>query len=148
LGPRIALGDNKYWTVLRAKCCDRRKSMNRGWLLLVLTAWGMFVPCHAQGEEFDRLEGAELAELTHNTEAQPRQTLTVREIEALPTVLRDNRSALVIAMTGQGNYARMLLAPALRRAPESSDKPVPVLVLERFEVFDASNKSSRLARGK
>lgn len=122
--------------------------MNRRWPSLVLLAWGTMAASCAYAEEFDRIEGPALAELTQSKESQSRARLTFSELEALPTVLRDNRSALVLATTSQGNYARMLVSPALRKAPESSDKPVSILVLERFEVFDAANKASRVARGK
>jgi hypothetical protein len=74
--------------------------------------------------------------------------LTARAIDALPNVLRDSRSALLIATTDQGNLAGLLVAAALRRAPGSAAAPVPVLVVERFETFDAGNLASRLARGK
>lgn len=122
--------------------------MSRGWLFLSLVLCVLSIARFGYSEQFDEIEAPQLAELTRTDDSQLRARLTFSEIEALPTVLRDNRSALVIATTGQGNYARMLLAPALRKAPESSEKPVPVLVLERFEVFDAGNKSSRVARGK
>jgi hypothetical protein len=74
--------------------------------------------------------------------------LTLGEIDALPSVLRDSRSALLVATTDQGNVARLLVAPALRKAPGSDREPIPVLVLERFDTFDAGNLASRLAHGK
>jgi hypothetical protein len=74
--------------------------------------------------------------------------VSIGEIEALPGLLRETRSALLVATTDRGNPVRMLVVPALRRAPGSDREPVPVLVLERFGTFDAGNLASRLAQGK
>jgi hypothetical protein len=55
---------------------------------------------------------------------------------------------LIVATTEQGNFARPLVSPALRKAPGGDRGPVPVLVLERFDTFEAGNLATRLARGK
>src|SRR4051794_14125166 len=102
----------------------------------------------ARADEFERVEGEALAGVPRSKDATPRERLTIGEIDALPTVLRESRSALLVATTDQGNYARMLVVPGLRKAPGSNREPVPVLVLERFDTFDAGNLATRLARGK
>jgi hypothetical protein len=102
----------------------------------------------ARSDEFERIEGEALDGVRQGRDASPRQVLTIGEIDALPNVLRESRSALLVATTDQGNLVRLLVSPALRKAPGSPREPVPVLVLERFDTFEAGNLASRLARGK
>jgi hypothetical protein len=102
----------------------------------------------AQGDEFDRIEGAALFGIPRNPDATAYTRLSVAEIDALPNLLRETRSALLFATTDQGNAARMLVVPALRKAAREGDEPIPVVVLERFDTFDAANPANRLAHGK
>jgi hypothetical protein len=117
--------------------------------LVILAVFGHFGKMEqwASGDEFERVEGEILAAAVLSKDAKPHAELTISAIDALPTLLSDSRSALLLATTDQGNPARMLLSPALRRAPGSAEVPVPVLVVERFDTFDAANLGSRLARG-
>lgn len=79
---------------------------------------------------------------------EERAGLGFRDLEALPQVLRDSRSALLIVRTDQGNLARLLVSPGFRK-PTAPGQPLrPILVLERFDVFDGGNDAGRLARGK
>ena len=50
--------------------------------------------------------------------------------------------------TDQGNLARLLVSPAFRKQPGNQAKPLPVLMLERFDTFESGNLSTRLAHGK
>lgn len=102
----------------------------------------------ARGDEFDRIEGEVLAAVPRSAEATPRASLTIGEIEALPNVLRESRSALLIATTDQGNPTRLLVSPALRKPPGGRGEPVPVLLLERYDTFEAGHLATRLAHGK
>lgn len=115
-------------------------------------AWTCLVGLAAasRGDEFDRLEGAVFFELIKGTDSHSHSSLTVRELEALPVVLRDERTALVIAKTDQGNLAKMLVSPGLRkRKPSEKDgRLVPVLILERFATIDAGDRRSFKAHGK
>jgi hypothetical protein len=81
-------------------------------------------------------------------EATARERLTIGEIGNLPNVLRGTRSGVVVATTDQGNLARLLVVPALRKPPGGEGEPAPILVLERFETFEAPRATSRLARGR
>ncbi|HEV3122020.1 MAG TPA: biopolymer transporter ExbD, partial [Isosphaeraceae bacterium] len=65
----------------------------------------------------------------------------------LPAVLHDTRSALIVVQTDQGNLARVLAVPAMRKPPGGPGEPVPVLLLERFATFEAPRAMTRLARG-
>lgn len=100
------------------------------------------------GDEFDRLTGQELAGLLRNSSIVNRKSLDFGELEGLPSVLRDVRSALVIGRTDQGNLFRMLVSPGFRKRPVPKDAPVPILVLERFMTMDGGNPSARVAQGK
>jgi hypothetical protein len=102
----------------------------------------------ARGDEFERIEGEALAGVPRSKDATPHEGLTLREIDALPTLLRDARSPLLIATTDQGNFTRILVTPAFRKSAGGEGKPVPVLVLERFDTFEGGNIGTRLARGK
>jgi hypothetical protein len=116
--------------------------------MLVLSGlWGEPEP-RARGDEFERIEGEILAAAVRSKDAESHVQLTGSAIEALPNLLRDSRSALLVATTDLGNPARLLVSPAFRRAPGSAASPVPVLVVERFDTFDAGNLGSRLAHGK
>ena len=56
----------------------------------------------------------------------------------------------MIAKTDQGNLAKMLVSPGLRKLKpsEKDGRLVPVLILERFETIDAGDRRSFKARGK
>ncbi len=105
-------------------------------------------PSSARGDEFDRLGGAALAALLSDARTRTHTALGFRELEALPSVLRDTRSALLIVKTDQGNLAQLLVSPGFRKRPGGKGPLVPLLLVERFEVFEAGNPGSRLARGK
>jgi hypothetical protein len=100
----------------------------------------------ALGDDFERLEGPALAKLSARPDAKSHEQLTIAEIGQLPVVLRDTRSALIVARTDQGNLCRLLAVPALRKPPGGGE-PIPVLVLERFTTFEAGSANRRLARG-
>ncbi len=117
----------------------------------------------ALGSEFDRLEGADLARLSKDETAKRQDRLTFAELDSLPAVLPDNRSAFLVVKTGQGNYARVLASAGLRKAPDGESAgmmkaeagktpkgrggPIPVIVFERFDTFEPGKSGSRLAKG-
>jgi hypothetical protein len=124
--------------------------LRRVWSVLIMACIGLggsSLPRTWAGE-FDRIEGEALAGVPRSQDATPHERLTLAEIDALPNVLRESRSALLVVRTDQGNLARMLVVPALRRAPGGAKQVVPVLLLERFDTFDAGNLATRLAREK
>ncbi len=100
-----------------------------------------------QAGEFDRIEGDTLARLVQSEGVQRRERLNFADIENLPPVLSDARSAFLVVKTGQGNYARVLVTPGFRKTPDGDGAAIPVLVLDRFETFEAGKSGSRLARG-
>jgi hypothetical protein len=110
----------------------------------------------ARGDEFDRIDGEVLRSCLRTSGTRTHAALGFRELEALPSVLRDSRSALFLIKTDQGNLARLLVSPGFRKRPSPDNPPgpglrgshVPLLFVERFEVFDGANPSSRLVRGK
>ena len=105
-------------------------------------------PTPSRADDFDRLNGETLARLSRDAQARSRPALSFRDLEALPRVLRDARSALLLVKTDQGNLGRMLVSPGFRKTPGAIGKLVPVLVVERFETFEAGSPATRLARGK
>ena len=102
----------------------------------------------ARADDFDRLEGGALAAIPHGPGTSAHEAMTLAELGNLPRVLAEARSALVVVKTDQGNLCRMLVAAGLRRAPGVPEPPVPVLVLERFDTFEAGAAVNRLARGR
>src|SRR5262245_29576630 len=112
----------------------RRK---REWTVALLGLGILVAP--VRGDEFERIEGEALASVPRSKDATPQTELTIGALDALPSVLRETRSALLVVTTEQGNLTRMLVVPAFRRPPGSAQPPVPMLVLERFDTFDAGN---------
>lgn len=102
----------------------------------------------SRADDFDRLEGRALADIPRDPGAKAREALTVTELSLLPPVLRDARSALVVVKTEQGNPARMLVSAGLRKPPGAEGEPAPVLVVERFDTFEAGPATTRLAHGR
>jgi biopolymer transport protein ExbD len=104
----------------------------------------------ACADEFDRIEGAYLFDLTRRADAHGQTSVSLRALEALPAVLRGESAALVIAQTDQGNLAKMLVSLGMRKQkPSEKQGPlVPVLILERYETIDAGDRNSIKARGK
>jgi hypothetical protein len=120
--------------------------------LVAVVAWAyqLGLAGASAGDEFDRLDGPPFFELAGRKDAHAHQRLTLRELDALPAVLHDERAALVIVKTDLGNLAKMLVSPGLRKLkPSEKDGPlVPVLIRERFETIDAGDRRSFKARGK
>jgi biopolymer transport protein ExbD len=108
------------------------------------------LPAPSHGDEFSRLDWPVLSELISPANAHNHTTLTLRELEALPVVLRDERNAFIVVLTDQGNLAKLLLSPGLRKLKsfEKDGATVPVLIVERFETIDAGDHRSLKARGK
>src|SRR5689334_21406269 len=79
----------------------------------VWLAWGVLV-ASARADEFDQLDGRTLLRALGGPDARAVGSLTVGEVGAMPALLRDSRSALVLAKTNRGNPARMLIVPELR----------------------------------
>lgn len=114
----------------------------------------------ARGDDFDRLEGANLNAAIRSESGTTREALSVAELGNLPRVLTGIRSGLVLVKTSEGNPARLLVVGALRRpaAPsgegaamkkdEAEPALAPILVLERFDAFDAGPATTRLAHGR
>jgi hypothetical protein len=99
----------------------------------------------ARADQFEQLDGPVLTRTIKGADATPRATLTVSDLAAMPALLRDTRSALVLARTDQGNPARLLVVPEFRKPSGGQGEPIPVVVLERLDTFDASDPSTRLS---
>ena len=115
----------------------------QGWCLFLcgLGAWSN----PARADQFEQLDGPTLARILKGSEATPKASLTTSDIGGMPPLLRDTRSALVLARTDLGNPARLLIVPELRKPASGQGEPIPVVVLERLDAFDASDPSTRLA---
>ncbi len=107
-------------------------------------------PSPASADDFARFEGPYLFEFAHARQARASSAMTIRELNALPDVVRDARSPLVVVTTGDGHLAKMIVSSALRRLkPNENQGPlVSVLVIERFETIDAADHASLKARGR
>ena len=82
----------------------------------------VLLPSWVRGDEFDRLGDTILASLWHDPGTRTHRALNFRELEALPSVLRDSRAALVLVQTDQGNRAKLLVSPGLRKVPGDDAK--------------------------
>jgi biopolymer transport protein ExbD len=104
----------------------------------------------SRGDEFSRLEGAYLFDLTGRADLHGRTSVSVRVLEELPAALRGESATLVLARTDQGNLAKLLVSSGMRKLKPSEKQGtlVPVLILERYETIDAGDRRSVRARGK
>jgi len=78
-----------------------------------------------RADQFEQLDGPMLVRLIRGPEATARPSLTVVDLGAMPALLRDSRSALVLARTDAGNPARLLLLPELRKPAGGREEPFP-----------------------
>lgn len=113
-----------------------------GWMMLLGLATGA---SPGRADQFERLDGPWIAGAVKGPDAKPRERLTIGDLGAMPALLRDTRSALLLATTDRGNPARLLVVPELRKPASGVGPPIPVVVLERLDAFDAADLSTRLA---
>src|SRR5947208_1530456 len=100
----------------------------KGWCLVLcgIGAW----TTSGLADQFEQLDGPMLARTLKGADVAPRASLTMSDIGAMPSLLRDTRSALVLARTDQGNPVRLLLVPELRKPKGGQEEPIPVVVVE------------------
>ena len=116
-----------------------------------ILGWWMGVGCSpVRADEFGRIVGPVLFDVPGRSNAGGAGHLGVRTIEALPEVVRGERSALIVATTDQGNLAKLLVSAGLRRHVSIGDKPAmaPLISLDRFETIDRGDRVARKARGR
>ena len=109
---------------------------------VVLLAW---LAGQARADQFDQLDGPVLARTLKGPDLARRPSLTISDLAAMPALLKDTRSALVLARTDVGNPARLLVVPEFRKPADGQGEPIPVVVLERLDAFDGSDPSTRVA---
>ena len=108
----------------------------------------MLLGSAARADDFDRLEGRVLSGVPKSADASARGRLTIADLGNLPNVLVGTRSPLVIVKTGEANFARLLVSPALRKPTAAGGEPIPILVVERFDTFEGNTATRRLAKGR
>ncbi|GAC1449703.1 MAG: hypothetical protein NVSMB9_33690 [Isosphaeraceae bacterium] len=106
----------------------------------------LLLPVLCQADEFDRIEGGLLTRAARAEETRSRKSLSLKDLDALPPLLNDSRSPFFLVKTSEGNLARILASPALRKTCEPG-KTLPVVVLDRFETFAPGKAGARLASG-
>ena len=99
-------------------------------------------------DDFDRLDGPALSAVVDEGGSEAKSTIAIRELAAIRPVLDGVVSPLLIAKTGRGNPARLLLSPALRKPEDGDGAAVPILLIERFDTFEAGPARSRIASGR
>jgi hypothetical protein len=129
-----------------------RQAVNRHARILVriaiLLGWtaGPSRPVGA-ADAFDQLDARVLGALVARTDLPEVPTLSLAAIGNLPRLVPGLRSGLVVIRTDEGNVAAVALTSALRKSPQPDQKPIPVVVLERFVTFETGSGSGRRARG-
>jgi hypothetical protein len=124
---------------------SKMKRRARGTIAIIAVALTM---ASARADDFDRIEGPVLAGVPKSQFARAHDRLTMTELGNLPSVLGSPRVPVLIVVTDQGNLARLIAAPALRKSADPRGEPLPILILERFETFDAGPATTRAARGR
>jgi hypothetical protein len=117
-----------------------------GWCLVLFAFVTFASPSTA--DQFEQLDGPWLSKALKGADLTSRNTLSLADIGAMPALLKDTRSALVLAKTDQGNPVRLLIVPELRKPGAGKGDPIPVVVLERLDSFDSGEPTSRLASRK
>jgi hypothetical protein len=112
-----------------------------------LTILLFFIPI-SRADQFESVEGKQLAEALKGPNAKAVDRLTIADIGTLPNILRDARAPLLAVKTASGNVARLIINPELRKSAEPGGKPIPVYLIERFDTFDAADYSLRIAKGR
>jgi hypothetical protein len=97
----------------------------------------------ARADDFGRLDGRVLEKVGGQTKPT-HGPLTLTAIARLPAVLPGSRSPLIVARSNEKGWARLLVAPALRKRAGGGE-PIPVLIIERFDSFAAGESTTRLA---
>ncbi len=107
------------------------------------------LPSRSRGDEFGRIEGERFFEITRRADVRTHASLSFSDLDTLPATLRDQRAALVIVQTDQGNLAKLLVSAGFRKLKPADDEGplIPVLILERFETIAFSDRRSLRARG-
>src|SRR4051812_42049463 len=59
------------------------------------------------GDEFDRFEGEVLTRLASDQTLKKHESLSLKQLDALPQVLKDTRSAFILVKTDQDNITRL-----------------------------------------
>ena len=130
---------------------SRRRSLSLGIVTIVGLVMGpMILQKPGRGDEFGRLLGPPLFEIPHRPDAHGQGRLSLKALEALPEVLRGERSALVIVTTDEGNVAKLLVSAGFRKRKGEGGNEVlaPILIVDRFETIDAGDRISWKARGR
>lgn len=70
-----------------------------------------------------------------------------REASRLQPLSRDLEGTLLIVETNRGNLAKVLVSWGFRKHPQA-DKPIPVIMLDRFVTYERDKGDSTLANGK
>ena len=117
---------------------------------LMISAAGLMLlsSAIARADQFESLDGPVLARFVKANDVRSLKQICSNAVLALPALLKESRSGLLVARTAQGNYARLLIVPERRKSPTGKGEPFPVLVLERFDTFDGANTGSRLVKGR
>ncbi len=116
--------------------------------LLLSVALILGLAATVRADQFDAIDGRTIHRLTKAAEAKPVARLTVESLGAMPSLLKDTRSTLLVATTSRGNVARLLISPELQKPAEGGGTPFPVFVLNRFDTFDAADLGARIVKGR
>ncbi len=113
--------------------------------VLALLVLGLAGPGLA--DDFERVDGPRVEALAKGS-GPALERLSVADLGRLPALLSGSRSALLVVVTDQGNFCRLLVAAGLRKPVGGAGSALPVIALERFETFEAGNLGHRLAVGR
>ncbi|MGE0605791.1 MAG: hypothetical protein AB7O62_01605 [Pirellulales bacterium] len=111
-------------------------------LMCVGIAFNSAMPVQGR-DAFDRHNVEHLRSV--GKEAQPLTELTSRQAAELKMLGAGFTSPAVVLKTDSGNWVKALLSWGLRKGPE---KPVPVLLIERYVTYDGTRRGSTTASGK
>ncbi len=103
---------------------------------------GLSAPVDA-ADAFDRHTSEYLQQVA--AQAKPLPRLTMDAAANLKTLAPKIGSPCIVVRTNEGNWTKALLGWGFRKGP---DKPIPVLVIERFVTYRSDRTNSTTASGK
>lgn len=106
---------------------------------------GLVVSPASAIDVFDRHDSALLKQTIEAGAPQPE--VTQAQAIKLQPLSKDLDSTCLIVETNRGNIAKVLVSWGFRKQPQA-DKPIPVVMLDRFVTYEKDKRDSTVANGK
>ena len=119
------------------------------WLPVLVPAVVLFVLCQSAWavDVFDQHGSAILKQIVEAEADAAGRELTQAQVTKLKPLARDVESSCLVIETNGGNLSKVLVSWGFRKQ-RSAEKPVPVLMLDRFVTYEQGKGDSTVANGR